>query len=97
METTQPEILNADRTKVHLGDNSTERVVPAPAAARPDPPTPTLRRMVREDQICMLTFDRPGSAANIFDLQTLKELGDELEFIAGAPQIKGLILTSAKR
>ena len=55
-----------------------------------------LRREVREDQICVLTFDRPGSAANIFDQRTLTQLGAELDFIAGAPQIKGVILTSAK-
>jgi 3-hydroxyacyl-CoA dehydrogenase/enoyl-CoA hydratase/3-hydroxybutyryl-CoA epimerase len=52
---------------------------------------------VREDRICVLTFDRPGSAANIFDRRTLAELGEDLDFIAGAPQIKGVIITSAKR
>jgi 3-hydroxyacyl-CoA dehydrogenase / enoyl-CoA hydratase / 3-hydroxybutyryl-CoA epimerase len=57
----------------------------------------TVRRTVRDDQICVLTFDRPGSAANVFDLRTLKELEEELEFIAGARQLKGLIIASAKR
>ncbi|HWX19316.1 MAG TPA: 3-hydroxyacyl-CoA dehydrogenase NAD-binding domain-containing protein [Candidatus Binatia bacterium] len=66
-------------------------VEPAPGASQR-----TIRRTVRDDQICVLTFDRPGSAANIFDLRTLKELGEELEFVAGAPQLKGLIMTSAK-
>jgi 3-hydroxyacyl-CoA dehydrogenase / enoyl-CoA hydratase / 3-hydroxybutyryl-CoA epimerase len=69
-------------------------VRPAPADAAP---SRTLRRTVRDDQICVLTFDRPGSPANIFDLRTLTEVGEELEFIAGAPRFKGLILTSAKR
>jgi 3-hydroxyacyl-CoA dehydrogenase/enoyl-CoA hydratase/3-hydroxybutyryl-CoA epimerase len=55
-----------------------------------------LRREVRADHICVLTFDRPGSAANIFDQATLTQLGAELDFIADAPQIKGVILTSAK-
>jgi 3-hydroxyacyl-CoA dehydrogenase/alkylation response protein AidB-like acyl-CoA dehydrogenase/enoyl-CoA hydratase/carnithine racemase len=45
----------------------------------------------------VLTFDRPGSAANIFDRRTLTELGEELDFIAGAPQIQGVVITSAKR
>ena len=60
------------------------------------PPRPTLQRLVRDDGICILTFDRPDSAANIFDRRTLMELGEELDFIAGAPQLKGVIITSAK-
>ena len=35
---------------------------------------PTIRRLIRDDQICVLTFDRPGSSANIFDSRTLAEL-----------------------
>jgi 3-hydroxyacyl-CoA dehydrogenase/alkylation response protein AidB-like acyl-CoA dehydrogenase/enoyl-CoA hydratase/carnithine racemase len=57
----------------------------------------TIQRTLRDDQICVLTFDRPDSSANIFDRRTLTELGEELDFIAGAPQVKGVILTSAKR
>jgi len=33
-----------------------------------------IRREITEDQICILTFDRPDSAANIFDRATLEEL-----------------------
>ncbi len=57
----------------------------------------TIQRTVREDQICVLTFDRPDSSANIFDRRTLTELDEELDFIANAPQVKGVILSSAKR
>src|ERR1700722_5437793 len=57
----------------------------------------TILRSVRDDQICVLTFDRPDSSANIFDRRTLTELREELDFIAGSPEFKGLILTSAKR
>ncbi len=57
----------------------------------------TIRRTLRDDQICVLTFDRPDSSANIFDRRTLVELGEELDFIAGSSQVKGVILTSAKR
>src|SRR5712671_1814833 len=64
---------------------------PEPAAA------PTILRSIREDQICLLTFDRPGSAANIFDTRTLNELGEHVDFIAATPQLKGVIITSAKR
>src|SRR5205085_11971854 len=55
-----------------------------------------VRREIRPDHVCVLTFDRPGSAANIFDQRTLTQLGEELDFIADAPQIKGVVLTSAK-
>jgi 3-hydroxyacyl-CoA dehydrogenase/enoyl-CoA hydratase/3-hydroxybutyryl-CoA epimerase len=66
------------------------RVVPAADQSR------NLRRTMREDGICVLTFDRPGSSANIFDHATLEELRQELDFIAGAPEVTGLILISAK-
>ncbi|HWX19474.1 MAG TPA: 3-hydroxyacyl-CoA dehydrogenase NAD-binding domain-containing protein [Candidatus Binatia bacterium] len=67
-----------------------------PISVSTPPPERTLKRMVREDQIRVLTFDRPGSGANIFDRRTLVELEKELEFIAGSPHLKGLVLTSAK-
>jgi 3-hydroxyacyl-CoA dehydrogenase/enoyl-CoA hydratase/3-hydroxybutyryl-CoA epimerase len=62
----------------------------------PVAPPRTIHRTVHADGICVLTFDRPGSAANIFDRQTLRELHEELDFITDAPQIKGVILVSAK-
>jgi 3-hydroxyacyl-CoA dehydrogenase/enoyl-CoA hydratase/3-hydroxybutyryl-CoA epimerase len=57
----------------------------------------TVRHTVRPDQICLLTFDRPGSAANILDQRTLAELNEELDFIERQPQLRGVVLTSAKR
>lgn len=63
----------------------------------PSPGTPrNLHRTLHGDGICVLTFDRPGSTANIFDLATLEELRQELDFISGSPDVKGLILMSAK-
>ncbi len=57
----------------------------------------TIQRQLRQDGTCVLTFDRPDSAANIFDRQTLEELDAHLKAIAepglGA---RGLILYSAK-
>ncbi len=53
-----------------------------------------LRREITEDGLCILTFDRPNSAANIFDRATLEELGASLDDIP--PQVRGLVLTSAK-
>src|SRR4051794_25115948 len=57
---------------------------------------PTVQRTVRSDGICVLTFDRPDSAANIFDLRTLRELSAQLAAIDRTPEYKGLVLTSAK-
>ena len=62
----------------------------------PDQPR-TIHRTVRDDGICVLTFDRPNSSANIFDRATLEELRQELDFIAtNAAQFKGLIIVSTQ-
>ena len=63
----------------------------------PRPPERTIRRTVREDGICVLTFDRPGSAANIFDVRALTELGEELDFVERAMSLKGVVFISAKK
>jgi 3-hydroxyacyl-CoA dehydrogenase / enoyl-CoA hydratase / 3-hydroxybutyryl-CoA epimerase len=60
-------------------------------------PSRNLRRMLRDDGICVLTFDRPNSSANVFNRATLDELQRELDFLEGAPELKGVILVSAKR
>src|SRR5438270_995035 len=57
----------------------------------------TIRREVGEDAICLLTFDRPESAANIFDAATIRDLNEHLEFIEKEPLLKGVIITSAKK
>ena len=56
-----------------------------------------IRREITEDQICILTFDRPDSAANIFDRPTLEELAQHLDAIAKNLSLRGVILASAKR
>ena len=59
--------------------------------------TPMIRREVGEDQICILTFDRPESGANVFDAATLDELNEHLDFIEQEASLSGLILASAKK
>jgi enoyl-CoA hydratase/carnithine racemase len=49
-----------------------------------------IKRSVTEDHICVLAFDRPDSAANVFDKATLVELNEHLDFIASNPQFKGI-------
>jgi 3-hydroxyacyl-CoA dehydrogenase/enoyl-CoA hydratase/3-hydroxybutyryl-CoA epimerase len=69
-------------------DSSTQS---SPAAAEH-----MIRLTVRDDGICILTFDRPNSSANVFDLRTLDELAGELDFIERQTKIKGVILISSK-
>lgn len=77
-------------------ESDVEMITPPRSMPAPNAPERTLRFAVREDGICVLTFDRPGSSANIFDLRTLDELAGELDFIERQTELKGLILTSAK-
>lgn len=78
--------------------SSAGRVVTPPSSTSPNSIVQrTIRKQVRDDGICILTFDRPGSSANIFDRRALTELGEELDAIANDSRIKGLVLTSAKR
>ena len=72
-------------------------VLPKPETAPQQPKAPqAIRREVTDDQICVLTFDRPGSPANIFDKAVLRELDAHLDFISGNDTLRGVILTSAK-
>ncbi len=58
---------------------------------------PLIRREIGGDHICVLTFDRPESGANIFDAATLGELSSHLDFVEKDPSLRGLIITSAKK
>jgi len=56
-----------------------------------------IHRQVTDEHICILYFDRPESSANIFDRAALWELREQLEWIAGNPELKGVVLASAKK
>jgi 3-hydroxyacyl-CoA dehydrogenase / enoyl-CoA hydratase / 3-hydroxybutyryl-CoA epimerase len=58
---------------------------------------PMIRREVGKDKICVLTFDRPDSGANIFDEATLDQLNEHLDSIENDASVRGLIITSAKK
>ena len=58
---------------------------------------PMIRREIGDDRICLLTFDRPESGANIFDAATLDELNEHLDFVESDASLRGVILTSAKK
>ncbi len=55
-----------------------------------------IRREINDDNICVLTFDRENSAANIFDRATLAELAEHLGAIASDAKISGVIFISSK-
>src|SRR5213596_3126824 len=67
------------------------KVMPAVATAS------MIRREIGDDHICLLTFDRPESGANIFDAATLDELNEHLDFVENDASLHGLILASAKK
>jgi 3-hydroxyacyl-CoA dehydrogenase/enoyl-CoA hydratase/3-hydroxybutyryl-CoA epimerase len=56
-----------------------------------------IRRETGDDHICVLTFDRPNSGANIFDAATLDELSEQLDAVEKDPSLRGLIIASAKK
>src|SRR5436189_4385765 len=58
---------------------------------------PMIRPEIGEDHICLLTFDRPESGANIFDAATLDELNEHLDFVENDASLRGLIIASAKK
>src|SRR5437764_5655076 len=57
---------------------------------------PTIRREI-DDSICVLTFDRPESGANIFDAATLSDLDQQLDFIEEEDSLEGVVILSAKK
>jgi len=56
-----------------------------------------IQREIGPDHVCVLTFDRPDSGANIFDAATLNELNEHLDIIEKDPSVRGLIIASAKK
>src|SRR3954468_12085955 len=58
---------------------------------------PIIQREIIEGGICVLTFDRPESGANIFDVATMAELKDHVAEIEADPSLQGLVITSAKK
>src|ERR1700730_11798950 len=58
---------------------------------------PMIRREIDADGICIVTFDRPESGANIFDVPTMQNLREHVDAIEKYSSIKGVIVTSAKK
>jgi 3-hydroxyacyl-CoA dehydrogenase / enoyl-CoA hydratase / 3-hydroxybutyryl-CoA epimerase len=58
---------------------------------------PMIQREIGDDHICVLTFDRPESGANIFDAAMLDELNEHLDAVEKDASLRGLIIASAKK
>jgi 3-hydroxyacyl-CoA dehydrogenase/enoyl-CoA hydratase/3-hydroxybutyryl-CoA epimerase len=58
---------------------------------------PLIQREIGDDRVCVLTFDRPESGANIFDAATMNELSEHVDAIERDNSLRGLIITSAKK
>src|SRR6476469_468967 len=58
---------------------------------------PMIQREIGDDGICLLTFDRPESGANIFDAPTMDNLREHVDAIEKDASIKGVIVISAKK
>ena len=56
-----------------------------------------IKREIGDDGVCVLTFDRPESGANIFDAATMDNLREEVEALEQDSSITGVIITSAKK
>ncbi|MEY2551735.1 MAG: 3-hydroxyacyl-CoA dehydrogenase / enoyl-CoA hydratase / 3-hydroxybutyryl-CoA epimerase, partial [Verrucomicrobiota bacterium] len=56
-----------------------------------------IRREIGEDGICVLTFDRPESGANIFDAATMEDLRGHVDALEKEAALKGVIVVSAKK
>ena len=58
---------------------------------------PLIQRVIGNDRVCLLTFDRSESGANIFDAATMTELSEHVDVIERDESLRGLIITSAKK
>src|SRR2546421_2540908 len=56
-----------------------------------------IQREIGDDRVCVLTFDRPESGANVFDVATMSELSEHVDVIERDESLRGLIVTSAKK
>ncbi len=56
----------------------------------------TIRSEITVERLCVVTFDRPESTANVFDRATLEELHELLDRISEQSELRGVVFTSAK-
>jgi 3-hydroxyacyl-CoA dehydrogenase / enoyl-CoA hydratase / 3-hydroxybutyryl-CoA epimerase len=89
------DLLTADDRHVKPGTASLDPESSRAPVSREETLT-CVHRRVTDDQICIVTFDRPESSANVFDRTTLEELNTHIDFIGETAGLRGVVLTSAK-
>ena len=77
---------------MEFGRNDSKVVVMPAVATRS-----MIQREIGDDRVCLLTFDRPESGANVFDVATMNELSEHVDVIERDESLRGLIITSAKK
>ncbi len=90
-------MTNSNVAELNSSSVNLERRQPSSKIPTTTAGVPNIQRAINADQICILTFDRAASSANIFDRATLDELNEHLAFVAAHPELKGLVLCSAKK
>ena len=55
-----------------------------------------IQRELTSENVCVVRFDQAGSRANVFNLETIRELDEHLLAIAGDSAIRGIVIISAK-
>jgi 3-hydroxyacyl-CoA dehydrogenase/enoyl-CoA hydratase/3-hydroxybutyryl-CoA epimerase len=76
--------------------NATIPKKPPTLVRRPEPSEPAVRLDLAADGIATITFDRPGSSANILDTATLCALARILDDLAARESVRGVVFLSAK-
>ena len=57
---------------------------------------PTIQLSMAADDVAVLTFDQPGSRANLLSTRTLDELKAHLDTLESRDDLAGVVLISAK-
>ncbi len=87
------EIMILDPTQDPAQDNL---LPPLHRYHAPHKSPPCFRKEIDDAGICWLTFDTPGSAANVWNADTLDELDQHIEELHRDSAVRALIIRSAK-
>ena len=87
--------VSGPKDRSSLGNEAKLATIDFPMSASPN--APIIRRETDNQGICVLTFDRPESGANIFDAATFDDLESHLDAIEKDKSLRGLVVISAKK
>ena len=93
-------LYTSHRPGVRYGDRSVSLGIPPKAAKINSMSVTATASMIQREVdhgICLLTFDRPESGANIFDAATCMISIEQLDFIEEEDSLEGVVILSAKK